>query len=102
MPTVPSALATVLAAFAPLFDRGVRGQAHALLVGAIRAPTQRTVAAAPRSMGLAHVARSHRVHGPARWWSPAVGRALRRLRTCACGPAPAAPACRVRPSCIGR
>jgi hypothetical protein len=49
-------------AFAPLFSPRVWCHAHALLVGAMLAPAQRTVAAARRVTGLAQVRQFHRDH----------------------------------------
>jgi len=57
----------------------VWGYAQVLLVGAILAPAQRTVAAALRVMGLAHaphVQRYHRVFNRDQWSSLAVSRVL--------------------------
>ena len=92
MPTLPPAMIPVVAAFAPLFSRRVWGHAQVLLAGAILAPAQRTVAAALRAMGLAHVAQFHRYHrvlGRARWSSLAARRVL--LRRLAAAFAPAGP-----------
>lgn len=48
MPTLPSTMIAVLRAFAPLFSPRVWAYVPVLLVGAILAPVQRTVTAAPR------------------------------------------------------
>jgi len=46
MPTLPTAMIPVLARFVPLFSPRVWSHAQVLLVGAVLAPAQRTVAAA--------------------------------------------------------
>ena len=45
MPTLPASTRAVVMAFAPLFSARVWGHAQVLLIGAILAPAQRTVAA---------------------------------------------------------
>lgn len=60
MPTLPATMIPVLLAFAPLFSARVWRHAQVLLVGAILAPAQRTVAAALRVTGLAQVRQFHR------------------------------------------
>ena len=60
MPTLPATMITVLQAFAPLFSTRVWSQAQVLLMGAILAPAQRTVAAALPVTGHAQVRQLHR------------------------------------------
>jgi DDE superfamily endonuclease len=82
MPTLPATMITVLRAFAPLFSPRVWSHAQVLLVGAILAPAQRTVAAALRVTGLAQVRQFHRYHralSRAAWSELAVGRVLLAL-----------------------
>jgi hypothetical protein len=77
MPTLPATVKTVLCAFAPLFSARVWDHAQVLLVGAILAPAQRTVAAALRETGLAQVRQFHRYHrvlSRAVWSELAIGR----------------------------
>jgi hypothetical protein len=72
----------VLRAFAPLFSARVWDHAQALLIGAILAPAQRTVAAALRVTGHAQVRQFHRYHrvlSRAVWSELAVGRVLLAL-----------------------
>jgi hypothetical protein len=69
----------VLGGFAPLFSARVWSHAQVLLVGAILAPAQRTIAAALRVAGLAQVRQFHRYHrvlSRAEWSGLAVGRVL--------------------------
>ena len=88
MPTLPAPMIAVLRAFAPLFSARVWRHAQVLLVGAILAPAQRTVAAALRVTGPAQVRQFHRYHrvlSRAVWSGLAVepraaGPAGRRLR----------------------
>jgi hypothetical protein len=82
MPTLPAAMITVLSAFAPLFSARVWGHAQVLLVGAILAPAQRTIAATLRVTGLARMRQFHRYHrvlSRAVWSELAVGRVLLAL-----------------------
>ena len=79
MPTLPATMIAVLRGFAPLFSPRVWGHAQVLLVGAILAPAQRTVAAALRVTGHAQVRQFHRYHrvlSRAVWSELAVGRVL--------------------------
>jgi hypothetical protein len=76
MPTLPATMITVLSAFAPLFSPRVWRHAQVLLVGAILAPAQRTVAAALRVTGHAQVRQFHRYHrvlSRAEWSGPGHG-----------------------------
>ena len=82
MPTLPAPMITVLSAFAPLFSARVWRHAQVLLMGAILAPAQRTVAAALRVTGQAQVRQFHRYHrvlSRAEWSGLAVGRVLLAL-----------------------
>jgi hypothetical protein len=76
-------------AFAPLFSARVWDHAQVLLVGAILAPAQRTVAAALRVTGHAQVRQFHRYHrvlSRAVWSELAVGRVLLQLLIAAFAP----------------
>jgi hypothetical protein len=89
MPTLPAPMIAVLSAFAPLFSPRVWSHAQVLLMGAILAPAQRTVAAALRVTGLAQVRQFHRYHrvlSRAAWSGLAVGRVLLALLVAACVP----------------
>lgn len=88
MPTLPGPMIAVLRAFAPLFSPRVWGHAQVLLVGAILAPAQRTMAAL-RVTGRAHGRQFHRYHrmlSRAAWSELAVGRVLLGLLVAACAP----------------
>ena len=79
MPTLPSDYLNLIQVFAPLFSDLVWQHAQVLLVGAILAPGQRTVAAALRIMGLSaekHFQTYHRVLNRAAWSSWEVSRVL--------------------------
>ena len=79
MPTLPSDYLNLIQVFAPLFSDLVWQHAQVLLVGAILAPGQRTVAAALRIMGLSaekHFQTYHRVLNRAAWSSWEVSRRL--------------------------
>jgi hypothetical protein len=72
----------VVRAFASLFSPRVWSHAQVLLVGAILAPAQRTVAAALRVSGLAQMRQFHRYHrvlSRATWSGLAVSRVLLAL-----------------------
>jgi hypothetical protein len=80
----------MLAPFAPLFSRRVWAHAQVLLVGALLAPAQRTVAAALRATGRADAPQFHRYHrvlSHARWSGLASGRVLLALLVAAFAPA---------------
>src|SRR5215211_567765 len=82
MPTPPPAMLPLLAAFAPHFARRVWPHALILVVGAILAPAQRTVAATLRVTGLTQVRQFHRYHrvlSRTVWSELAVGRVLLAL-----------------------
>ena len=89
MPILPASMIAVLRAFTPLFSARVWDHAQVLLVGAILAPAQRTVAAALRVTGHAHVCQFHRYHrvlSRAVWSELAVGRVLLQLLIAAFAP----------------
>jgi hypothetical protein len=70
MLTLPAECTSAILPFAPVFSKRVWKYAQTLLVGAILAPAQRTVAAVLRVMGLAeeeHFQNYHRVLNRARW-----------------------------------
>jgi hypothetical protein len=80
---------TVLSVFTPLFSARVWDHAQVLLIGAILAPAQRTVAAALRVTGHAQVRQFHRYHrvlSRAVWSELAVGRVLLELLIAAFAP----------------
>jgi hypothetical protein len=82
MPTLPVSMIAVVRAFASLFSSRVWSHAQVLLVGAILAPAQRTVAAALRVSGLAQMRQFHRYHrvlSRATWSGLAVSRVLLAL-----------------------
>jgi hypothetical protein len=90
MPTLPATMITVVMAFAPLFSARVWSHVQVLLTGAILAPAQRTVTAALRVTGLAHVRQFHRYHrvlSRAEWSGLAVGRVLLGLLVATFAPA---------------
>lgn len=79
MRTLPGEIIRVLSHFGPVFSQRVWKWALVLLVGAILAPGQRTVAAALRVMGLSGEARFpnyHRVLNRATWSSRELSRIL--------------------------
>jgi len=70
MLTLPASLLTAILPFASLFSKPVWEHARTLLIGAILAPAQRTVASALRVMGLSddpHFQNYHRVLNRDRW-----------------------------------
>jgi hypothetical protein len=79
MPTLQTDYITILGAFAGLFSDRVWKHAKILLMGAILAPAERTVAAALRVMGLSlekHFQNYHRVLNRAKWLSLDASRIL--------------------------
>ena len=79
MLTLPNAIVPVLSPFATLFRNPTWLKAQVLLVGAILAPGQRTVASALRVMGLSddrNYARYHHVLNRAVWSPLQVAQAL--------------------------
>ena len=90
MPTLPPAMITLLAPFAPLFARRVWCHALVLVAGTLLAPGKRTVCAALRAMGLhrtPHWTRYHRVLNRAKWSSLAASRVLLGLLVASFAPA---------------
>ncbi len=90
MDTLPPAMITLLAPFAPLFSERVWRHALVLVAGTLLAPGKRTVCAALRAMGLSrcqHFARYHRVLNRAKWSSLAVARVLLGLLVAVFAPA---------------
>lgn len=72
MPTLQAEYITILGAFARLFSKRIWEHARILLIGAILSPTERTVTAALRVMGLSgekHFQNYHRVLNRALWSS---------------------------------
>jgi len=89
MSPLPPSIAALFAPFAPLFSRPIWAHVRVLVVGALLAPAQRTVAAALRATGLAQVSQFHRYHrvlSHARWSGLATGRALLALLVAAFAP----------------
>ena len=58
----PTTMIQVLAPFVPLFSKRLWQRARMLLMGAILAPSERTVVASLRVMGLGHTRRFERYH----------------------------------------
>ena len=82
MLTLPDSILAVLIPFATLFQQRTWRKAQVLLVGAILAPGQRTVAAALRVMGLSgdrNYARYHQVLNRAAWSPLQLSQVLLRL-----------------------
>src|SRR5438874_13593116 len=82
MGTLPTEMVRVLHPFAGAFSARVWEWAQVLLVGAILAPGQRTVAAVLRVLGLGtetYFQNYHRVLNRAQWSSRALSRILLRL-----------------------
>jgi hypothetical protein len=82
MLTRPKAFSLLMTTLAPLFTKRVWQHVQVLLVGAILAPGKRTVTAALRVMGLAHVKsfqQYHRVLNRAVWCSREGSRLLLHL-----------------------
>ena len=89
MSCLPPRIVTALAPFAELFSRRVWVHVQVLLMGAILAPAQRTVAAALRVTGRAQGRQFHRYHrvlSRAAWSELAVGRVLLGLLVAAFAP----------------
>jgi hypothetical protein len=82
MPTLPVELAFIILAFRPLFSQRVWDSAYLLLMGAILAPSKRTVTSALRIMGLAeerHFQNYHRTLNRAVWSCRHAGLILLRM-----------------------
>lgn len=76
---LPLSILATLAPFAPLFSRRVWAHVQILVAGSLLSPARRTVAAALRVLGLAHIKQFHRYHrvlSRAKWSSLAVSRIL--------------------------
>lgn len=89
MLTLPAVMVPLMVSFTPLFSRRVWPQAQALVVGAILAPSSRTVAACLRVLGLADTKRFeryHRVLSRDKWSGQAVSRVLLGLLVAAFAP----------------
>jgi len=89
MLTLPLELTNVIVAFAPLFSNRVWTYAQILIVGAILAPSKRTVTSALRVMGLSgeqHFQSYHRVLNRAIWSSLEASRILLTLLGAAFAP----------------
>ncbi len=79
MPTLPKEYLTLVLAFAPLFSKRIWDHVQILLLGAILTPSQRTVTAVLRVMGLSqdqHFQNYHRILNRAVWSSRDVSRVL--------------------------
>jgi len=79
MLTLPSEYTTILSTFVPVFSRRIWQKAHALVIGAIMTPGERTVASALRIVGLdadRHFQNYHRVLNRAVWSSLELSRLL--------------------------
>src|SRR5215469_13369245 len=82
MLTVPVTLTRLIVKVAPWFSKRVWAHAQVLVVGALLAPSRRTVTAVLRVMGLSqerHFENYHRVLNRARWSSLATARVLLEL-----------------------
>jgi DDE superfamily endonuclease len=89
MPTLPPEFASIILAFAPLFFQRVWPRAQVLLLGAILAPSKRTVTSALRVMGLSserHFQNYHRVLNRAVWSCRLASRILFHLLLTAFAP----------------
>src|SRR5947209_20037257 len=85
MSNLPQRIILILRAFETVFSPPVWEWAKVLLIGAILAPGERTVAAILRVMGRSHdrqFQNSHGVLNRANWSSRALGRILLRLLVC--------------------
>jgi DDE superfamily endonuclease len=82
MPRLPARFAAIILSFAPLFRYRSWQHAEVLLIGAILAPSKRTVTSLLRIMGLSRERRFvnyHRVLNRARWSERGAARLLLRL-----------------------
>lgn len=82
MLTLPAALLPLIVEFAPLFSKPVWAHAQLLLVGAILAPSKRTITACLRVMGKSeeqHFQNYHRVLNRAQWSTLKASQLLLRL-----------------------
>jgi hypothetical protein len=79
MPTLPAEYLTLIWAFAPIFSKRIWTHVQILLLGAILTPSQRTVTAVLRIMGLSqdqHFQNYHRILNRAIWSSRELSRIL--------------------------
>lgn len=79
MPTLPREYLTLVLAFAPIFSKRIWTHVQVLLLGAILTPSQRTVTAILRVMGLSqdkHFQNYHRILNRAVWSSREISRVL--------------------------
>jgi hypothetical protein len=79
MLTLPNEYLTLVLAFAPLFSKRIWIHVQTLLLGAILTPSQRTVTAVLRIMGLSqdkHFQNYHRILNRAVWSSREISRVL--------------------------
>ena len=82
MPRLPARFAGIIIAFAPLFVHRSWRRAQVLLIGALLAPGQRTVASLLRIAGLSrerHFVNYHRILSRASWCPRVGARILLRL-----------------------
>jgi hypothetical protein len=82
MLTLPNEHLTLILAFAPIFSKRIWNHVQILLVGAILTPSQRTVTAVLRIMGLSqdqHFQNYHRLLNRAVWSSREISRVLLNL-----------------------
>jgi hypothetical protein len=79
---LPPRILSSLLPFAPVFSRRVWAHVQVLLAGSLLSPARRTVAAALRVLGLAHLKQFHRYHrvlSHAKWSELAISRILLNL-----------------------
>src|SRR5919198_3746135 len=77
--TLPPTILSSLLPFAPVFSRRVWAHVQVLVAGSLLTPARRTVAAALRVTGLAHLKQFHRYHrvlSHAKWSGLAISRIL--------------------------
>ena len=87
LPTLPAAMLSLLAPFAPCCSPRVWSHALVRVGGTLRTPGRRTVTTARRAMGRDHcrrLGRDHRVLNRDRWSSVAVSRTPLRLLVATC------------------
>ena len=86
---LPPTILSSLLSFAPVFSRRVWAHVQVLIAGSLLTPARRTVAAALRVTGLAHLKqfhRHHRVLSQAKWSGLAISRILLNLLVAAFAP----------------
>ena len=82
MNTLPPEYYTILSIFAPIFTKRIWSYVQVMVIGAILAPSKRTVTSVLRIMGLSqekHFQNYHRVLNRARWSSLQISRVLLKL-----------------------